>query len=548
MTGGVKRSHCRLVAALLAGVVAALLASCPNPIPISLAAQITDREGPLITITSPADGDTYQSAVTINGFLSDPDGTVQTLELSAPALDLNEAVEIDADGRFEHSISTIGLTASMTITLTATDWNGNETSVKLSLENDLAGPYVEFVSPADYSGYSTIIQVIGSVTDAEGLSTTNEVSACSYRVPGTGLGGNLDLNQDGAFGFDVVTRLPDGTQILSGPVTIEVSARDWNGNSSSATLTLIAASSGDIPGFTVIPGDRQATFEWDDVALAQRYLLRSLRDGVVVGDATSPYVWSGLTNAARYSFQLIAEISDGQADTALSAAMDVIPLSAATLRPRVRETAYDSVTIDWPPIEDGIGFVVERRTTTDGPWQLHAMTTGPSFRDATVEQGQWYAYRVYPAIQDSVVSEPAGGTPSRFRSDPIVGSYRGPGEIHRLAVDYPIAIVGYGGIFNEHLKLMDITDPTLPYPVVETDLLNTADISIVNGIAYIMNSNKFWIYDVSPPGTMDYLGSNYAVGYVGDYEGLAVYENMVYGALGNIQLYDVTKSAKPCPA
>ena len=115
-----------LFAAALSAVL--LLSSCPNPLPVDLAAQIGDSGAPVITITSPAEDSTYQSTVPVTGRVTDGDGTVQSLVLSVPSAEVYEDLTLADDGSFSCSFSTVGLSSSITITLTATDWNGNEST------------------------------------------------------------------------------------------------------------------------------------------------------------------------------------------------------------------------------------------------------------------------------------------------------------------------------------------------------------------------------------------------------------------------------------
>ena len=78
---GCQRLHWRRLAGTVACVAVLLsLTSCPNPLPLDLALQATDNDGPAVVITSPQDKDFYQSGVTITGFVTDPNGEVTVVD------------------------------------------------------------------------------------------------------------------------------------------------------------------------------------------------------------------------------------------------------------------------------------------------------------------------------------------------------------------------------------------------------------------------------------------------------------------------------------
>ena len=167
------------------------LTSCPNPIPVDLATQVSDRGAPLIMITSPANGSFYQSSVVLTGTVSDADGPVESLVLDVGVLELVQNVGIEDDGSFTHVLDTSGVTTPIEIVLAATDWNGNQAEVSVRLENDLTGPFIVITEPEDYSPYSTVVRVRGTITDSAQVASTGEVSNGSYAVPGTSVAGDL---------------------------------------------------------------------------------------------------------------------------------------------------------------------------------------------------------------------------------------------------------------------------------------------------------------------------------------------------------------------
>ena len=275
-----------------------ILAGCANPFPEDLATQVSDGNPPLVVIDSPAEGATYQSTVAVTGTVNDQEGSIASLVLRVPACEVDKTLEIGEEGAFSTSFSTAGISSSITLTVVATDWNGNETSVDRVLENDLTGPHIQITEPEDYSAYSTVVRVSGSITDAAGIETSGEVSACSYAVPGTAVAGELEIDDAGSFSFEFATRNPDGSTVIDGSASIEVTALDFNENETTESITIVKSATGDFSSFTITPANKQVTLEWDPVLHAESYTIHNPRYGEIRDDVTSPYVWEGLRTAS----------------------------------------------------------------------------------------------------------------------------------------------------------------------------------------------------------------------------------------------------------
>ena len=294
-----------------------ILAGCANPFPEDLAIQVSDGNPPLVVIDSPAEGATYQSTVAVTGTVNDQEGSIASLVLRVPACEVDEILEIGEEGAFSSSFSTAGISSSITLTVVATDWNGNETSVDRVLENDLTGPHIQITEPEDYSAYSTVVRVSGSITDAAGIETSGEVSACSYRVPGTAVAGELETDDAGSFSFEFATRNPDGSTVIDGSASIEVTALDFNENETTESITIVKSATGEFASFTVSPAYKKVTFEWEPVLHAESYSIFESMYGETRAGVTSPYVWEGLENGEVYAFQVRAHIPDGVGEDAL---------------------------------------------------------------------------------------------------------------------------------------------------------------------------------------------------------------------------------------
>ena len=108
--------------------------------------------------------------------------------------------------------------------------------------DDAAGPVITISEPADRSLYSTVVRASGTIVDRDGedLSpTAGRISECWFSVAGTQIAGTFAPDEDGGFSFLFATREPDGSRLVSGPATLLVSAKDWNGNVSTASVQLL---------------------------------------------------------------------------------------------------------------------------------------------------------------------------------------------------------------------------------------------------------------------------------------------------------------------
>lgn len=405
-----------LAVALLTGLI---LTSCPNPLPTELATQVTDGNPPLIVIESPAEGATYQSAVTVTGTANDREGSVALVNLRVPTCEVDRPVEIDEEGAFSTCFSTAGVSSSVTLTVTATDWNGNQTSASRVVENDLAGPHIRITEPADYSSYATVVRVSGSITDAAGAESCGEVSACSYRIPGTAVAGDLEIDETGAFSFEFVTRNPDGSAVIDGSASIEVTAVDYNDNENMESITIVKSATGDFSSVTVTPANKQVTIEWEPVLHAESYSIFESKYGRTRTDVVSPYVWDELENGEIYRFQIKAEIPADLGEDVYSSNIERMPLSARSFAPWIREIGYRSITVEWWDNPNVTEYTVERSSSLDGPWEVRRNLATSVFTDTEVEYGTEYHSGVIPVRFPEICSASTGGVPARFTKSSV---------------------------------------------------------------------------------------------------------------------------------
>ncbi len=116
-----------------------LILSCPKPMLEESLLQVKDMISPVITIKSPEEGAFYASTIVVEGSVSDTadseetSGAVSTLQYEVLSTSIADAVELADDGTFTFSFPADNLSGSVTIVLTAEDWNGNITAVSITL-------------------------------------------------------------------------------------------------------------------------------------------------------------------------------------------------------------------------------------------------------------------------------------------------------------------------------------------------------------------------------------------------------------------------------
>lgn len=123
-----------------AALVALVLAGCPNPIDVDVAARMTDDAPPFVSIQNPADGEQFSQTVIVSGFVEDPDGSIQALDyVVSGALGVlrEETVDvgtIGAGGSYTFSFTTVGFDGPVELRVIATDWNDNTATDSVSLQ------------------------------------------------------------------------------------------------------------------------------------------------------------------------------------------------------------------------------------------------------------------------------------------------------------------------------------------------------------------------------------------------------------------------------
>lgn len=395
--------------------IAALLLSCPPPFEDTLTQQVGDELGPKIVISSPLEGSTYRSTITVTGTISDDvadtgdgKGSLARAHYSLPYTTptIEGEIDIAEDGTFSFTCSTENLTGEQKIIITAQDWNWNLTVSELTLINWSDGPYIELSTPEDAQYYSSSVIVEGRVGNSfDNMDANNEVASLSWTVQPGGLGDTLIFGSDGTFSsiFE--------TTDLQGSLTLAITAEDKNGNETTVYRSLLDAGN-DIPSFVVTPGDGVVTLDWAPVPLAEEYTvyytingsLPSTTYGTEVSGASPGMEITGLPNGALCIFRLHA--TSAGAPEAWSDYVRSIPLSPITLAPHVAGGS-DSIIVSWPEIDGAQYYEVWRSDYGSEEYEnISGEIAGTSFTDALVIPEIYYKYCVKPADYNDELSQP----------------------------------------------------------------------------------------------------------------------------------------------
>jgi cyclophilin family peptidyl-prolyl cis-trans isomerase len=128
--------------------------------PVSVTFKL-DTTAPSLTITSPADGQTFATAPAITGKATD-DQTLASLMASVDG-GAAQAVTVDAQGNFTFTPSVTATTAH-TVVFTATDAAGNTSTATLHFTLSTNAPAVTLTAPADGAAFKTNPAFTGSIT------------------------------------------------------------------------------------------------------------------------------------------------------------------------------------------------------------------------------------------------------------------------------------------------------------------------------------------------------------------------------------------------
>ncbi len=456
-----------------------LLTSCPAPFDLDKLSVLKDLEPPEITINTPLPGSKFESTVILAGTIRDRDNTGEARAGAAAEfidyvgydiMDENPeitSITLDENGAFAFNIATAAYDNQITVVIYATDVNGNTAEISITIVPDTDGPCVVVTSPGDYSEYATVIELAGQVTNSAGDTSTSEVDPeISYAMPGTNIFGTLPLDSGTGEFYSTID-----VSALDGSRTIEITASDLNGNTTTAVITIVKPEGGgDISGYTVVPGNGQVVISWDPVPFAESYsVFESNYYGESRDDLTSPYTWDGLENGETYAFQLTAHMQIGYGSDAVSQEVEKMPLSPRDLAPMIMDAGYNTISIQWRDNPLVSKYTVERALSPGGPWEVRRHTIYTDFSDTSVSRDNEYYYRVYPSAFSEIASEYCFAAPGFFpgANEYINSITPTTGQAKKLVIHDDYA---YVCVWSDGVAIIDISDPANPGEPVYIDI------------------------------------------------------------------------------
>jgi hypothetical protein len=424
-----------------------------------------------------------------------------------------EVIEVTTKGRLRALIAVAAVVAASALTVTGCPAPFGPEVVERVTDND--PPSLEVTSPEDGSTYVETVVVEGVVADgdeppADRVTVTYTVEgALGVLVEDTVTA--IDVDGSFEFSFDTIS--------FSGPVSLTVTATDWNQNATRVTIALEAPPFA-LPSFTAIASNETVQVSWAPVPGATGYTLRYTDNGSLPTDTygtavpfvdarttDDPYVISDAMNGRLYVLRLEVTVPSG---TLTSGYVSVVPLSQFTLAPRVRG-GYQRIDLEWPPIPATNQFEVWRSESRDGTYIDYSGTvTGTTYSDLGVTANQVYYYKIRPIIPGAVLSGANSGIAHPFpdteqarRSEELLA-----GAPDRVAISGEIAVVAAG---TDGVHIVDISDPDNPEYLTtytRTDI-DAVDVAALDSYAYVSDAQTdasstdgaVLAIDISTPGT-----------------------------------------------
>ena len=193
---------------LVIGFVFFIILSC-NQITGTDVLKGSDDIPPVLTITSPAEGDYYRSIVNVSGSVSDLAdlssslGEIKSITWELTGTALGGEITIQDNGSFSFDFPTAGLTGTITLKLTAVDWNDNSISETVQLTAPRLILSFSFLSEDNNVLSQNIHGVIRGTditvdvpegTDISSLAATFDFLGVSVKVSGTDQESGVTMN------------------------------------------------------------------------------------------------------------------------------------------------------------------------------------------------------------------------------------------------------------------------------------------------------------------------------------------------------------------
>jgi len=284
----------------------------------------------------------------------------------------------------------------------------------LSQAKDKVAPVLTITSPVDGYACANIVEVRGIAIDETNDGGKGRIKQLAFEVPGSLISGFAIPDAEGNFVFQFKS------DSLGTSFSVKVDAIDWNGNGTSAGISLIRDAVSSIPSFKAEISSKKVVLTWDEVPETESYTLYYSADGSLpsesvgqtIMNAISPFTLDSLKNGSLYTFRLKSIARAGLIDSQ-SGYIQAIPLSAQTLIPEA-VSGRGEISIAWNSIPATNEFEIHRRVGELGDFNFYRRVNGTEYVDTGLEDGERYYYRIRPVEHSSILSGSAAGITDGF--------------------------------------------------------------------------------------------------------------------------------------
>lgn len=484
-----------------------------------------EAEGPFIRIDSPTCGGFYRDLVRVSGQVSDDvemSGTVDSvsaLYYFVPGVTPKPTlIFFEDDGSFELEVGVGSAEGPIQIQFSAEGVSGSVRAEAVAIRDGNRLPQIVLSSPVSDGQYGSGILIAGSILDPyRDFPEYGGIDHIEYLIAPDEVDGESFVEFAGSIGSQVSGqyRVEVPAKTFAGDCRIELQVFATNGNTSKSTLQLHEGDS-DIPSLVVSATDGGASAMWSAVPFAADYTLAAAdpingsRSGVSTTSTAATI--ANLENGHRYRVLLEADTSAAGYEST-SHTVDLIPMAADTLGVKVAGE-FEQIRITWNAIPGSDSFVVSRSPNGVDFSDFATVIEAEEYLDTLVAYGTTYWYRVRPVAEATAESLVGSASPLAV---PLVRSEvagRLDSSIrHNLVVEggYIVAANGTAGI-----TLIDISDPTHPAVVSETETNNAHDVAVIGDHVYVADGDRGLrvvnIYSPTEPEIVGFRVTTNAVG------------------------------------
>lgn len=446
-----------------AGHSLAVRATSSNGTTTSSAVSVgVDNEVPVLSLSAPASGGTYGSALPLQFTSSDGFSGLARVTATIDGQVVRE--DVFSPAQTSDNVSTsldFGIAGSHTVVLTAVDAAGNSTSTSTNFTTDVQAPAVAIVSPANGAWLRGVTPVQVTASDDVGLSSVQLLEDGS--VLATATGAPLSFNLD-------TTRTADGAH------TLTAKAIDLAQNASSVSVSIgvdntAPVSTFSIPANTALSGMASITIAASDATSGVASV--ELRvDGTSVGTVNAaPFVFGFDTHSLADGSHTLASVTIDAAGNVFTASETVTvdntapaltlvqPASGGYLRgaPTVQFTATDaSGSVQVAFAVDGVQLAQLSAAPFDFNWDTTSVADGAHSLTGTATDNAGNRTQVVASVTVD------NSAPSEQLVAPSAGSYLAGSQV--LSVNATDAI-GLGSVraMVDGVELGTLTSPPFEF-------------------------------------------------------------------------------------